>query len=180
MHKGKGQAKRGDKNNWVNDASPQRTPLNVQLPQALAVRNCMKHQLHCPLFSPQITTSIMTCIRSATNPSPSFRVSWCLATAHLFFSSLTDSRVCRFVASLPPVMKPRDIYEEWLLRRRNWPTYVKIHQINENVQQKFELNINGFIEEIWPWECWHYHHSRGGGCIYTCNQRNTRKVNLSI
>lgn len=46
-------------------------------------------------------------------------------------------------------IKPWDIYNEWIIRKGQWPTYMSMHAINEKwfVQDKFKLNINRFEDE---------------------------------
>lgn len=127
---------------------PLTTPFGVQLPWHIKCEELHKAQLHHWLCNPQTMRQVMTHITSVTNPITSSRVC-CWMVTLLLRASWTAK--CLFL--LPPcilAIKPWDVYNEWIIRKGHWPTYMSMHVINEKrfVQEKFKLNITRLVDEV--------------------------------
>lgn len=115
--------------------------------------NLNKVQIFCYLFSPQITTCNRCTTWSLANHITSFMVYWWLATVHLLVYAQTAEHIVVLSPCLP-VKNPCDILQEWIIEKNGWPSFINKDESAakkptvKRVEVKFELDINGFIQEI--------------------------------
>lgn len=89
------------------------------------------HKVHTSLLAFQsldhwVNHRCVSC--SVTSHSTSKACQW-LVTMHLSLSSWAVSRACSCVAFLFPSDK-LNILQKWIIKWRNWPTKIKVQQIN--------------------------------------------------
>ena len=72
---------------------------------------------------------------------------------HICYAVYGQTAKC--VAVLSPclsVINPCDSLQKWITEKRNWPKHLKVQgkkkKLKVTLGAKFELNVNGFMEEI--------------------------------